>query len=132
MLLLGLGNLMRAVLTGLRTVICMGVAFLVWYVLVVMLKTPPTLLGVLFPVWIAGFTGGVVSVVFSARQGITMAVTSGVLLMLGFLWVRHVYLGIDLGDNTLVTLWPVWFPPAFYVGAYCYLTFLVYKANNNG
>lgn len=132
MLLLGLGNRMQAVLSGLRTVICMGVAFLVWYVLVVMLKTPPTLLGALFPVWIAGFIGGVVSVVFSARQGITMAVTSGVLLMLGFMWVRHVYLGIDLGSNTLVTLWPVWFPPAFYVGAHSYLTFLVYKAKNNG
>ena len=68
----------------------------------------------------------------AGADSITMAVTSGVLLMLGFLWVRHIYLGIDLGTNTLVTLWPVWFPPAFYVGAYSYLGFLVYKAKNNG
>ena len=38
---------MQAVLSGLRTIICMGVAFLVWYVLVVIVKTPQTLLGVL-------------------------------------------------------------------------------------
>ncbi len=122
---------MQAVLSGLRTIICMGVAFLVWYVLVVIMKTPQTLLGVLFPVWLGGIAGGVVSAIFSVRQAIVMAFTSGVLLSLGFLWVRHVYLDIGLGDNTFVTLWPLWFPAAFYVGAYCYITFL-YTRNRNG
>lgn len=118
---------MLAVLSGLRTIICMGVAFLVWYVLVVIVKMPGSLLGVLFPVWLGGLTGGIVSVIFSTRQGLMMATTSGVLLAVGFLWVRHVYLGIGLGTNTVLTLWPVWFPPAFYVGAYCYLSFLIYR-----
>lgn len=136
MLLLGLGYfmqpvLMQAVLMSLRTIICMGVAFLVWYVLVVIVKTPATLVGVLFPVWLGGLIGGVVAVVFSTRQGINMAFTSGVLLALGFLWVRHGYLDMGLGDNTFVSLWPVWFPPAFYVGAYGYLSLLIYRAKNN-
>jgi hypothetical protein len=125
------GTSMLAVLSGLRTIICMGVAFLVWYVFVVLLKTPETMLGVLFPVWLGGLLGGIVSVVFSARQGVVMAFTSGVLLALGFLWVRHGYLDLPLGDNTFVSLWPVWFPPAFYVGAYGYLNFLIYRAKNN-
>ena len=118
---------MLAVLSGLRTIICMGVAFLVWYVLVVIVKMPGSLLGVLFPVWLGGLTGGIVSVIFSTRQGLMMATTSGVLLAAGFLWFRHVYLGIGLGTNTVLSLWPVWFPPAFYVGAYCYLSFLIYR-----
>lgn len=119
---------MQAVLSGLRTIICMGVALLVWYVLVVILKTPQTFVGVLAPVWLGGLLGGVVAVIFSPRQGLGMAATSGVLLALGFLWARHVYLGIGLGTNTFVTLWPVWFPPAFYVGAYAYLQILIQKA----
>lgn len=121
---------MLAVLSGLRTIICMGVAFLIWYALVVLLKTPQTLVGVLFPVWLGGLLGGVVSVVFSPRQGVVMAFTSGVLLALGFLWVRHGYWGLPLGDNTFVSLWPVWFPPAFYVGAYGYLNFLLHRAKS--
>ena len=122
---------MQAVLSGLRTVICMGVAFLVWYFLVVIVKTPATMVGVLIPVWLGGFIGGVVSVVFSTRQGVTMAFTSGLLLALGFLWVRHGYLGMPLGENTFVSLWPVWFPAAFYVGAYSYLRFLINRPKNN-
>lgn len=119
---------MQAVLSGLRTIICMGVAFLVWYVLAVVLSAPATFVGVLFPVWLGGLVGGAVSVVFSARQGIVMAFTSGVLLALGFLWVRHGYWNLPLGDNTFVSLWPVWFPPSFYVGAYVYLSFLIRRA----
>jgi len=122
---------MQAVLSALRTVICMGVAFLVWYVLVVIVKMPATLVGVVAPAWLGGLTGGVVAVVFSPRQGVTMAFTSGVLLAAGFLWFRHVYLQMPLGDNTLVSLWPVWFPPAFYVGAYGYLRFLIHRARND-
>ncbi len=123
---------MQAVLSGLRTIICMGVAFLVWYVLVVIVKTPQTLLGVLVPVWLGGLAGGAVAAIFSPRQGITMAFTSGVLLAAGFLWVRHGIYGLGLGENTFLTLWPVWFPPAFYVGAYAYITYLTRKANNDG
>ncbi len=109
----------------------MGVAFLIWFVLVVIVKMPATLVGVLFPVWLGGLVGGVVAVLFSPRQAIVMAFTSGVLLALGFLWVRHGIMNMGLGDNTFVSLWPMWFPPAFYVGAYLYLTFLIYR-NNNG
>ena len=76
MLVFRLDQLMQAVLSGLRTVICMAVAFLVWYVLVVMLKAPETFLGVLLPVWSGGLLGGVIAVVFSPRQGIGMAATS--------------------------------------------------------
>ena len=123
---------MHAVLSTLRTLICMGVAFLVWYVLVVIVKMPTTLVGVVAPVWLGGLAGGVVAVVFSPRQGVAMAFTSGVLLALGFLWVRHAYLGVPLGDNTFLSLWPVWFPPAFYVGAYGYLRVLIYRVRNNG
>jgi len=122
---------MQAVLSGLRTIICMGVAFLVWYVLVVMVKMPATLLGLVAPVWLGGLAGGVVAVIFSPRQGVTMAFTSGVLLALGFLWVRHGYWDMPMGENTFLSLWPVWFPPAFYVGAYGYLRFLIYRAQNN-
>ncbi len=122
---------MQAVLSGLRTIICIGVALLVWYVLVFFVGMPGTLLGKLFPVWLGGIAGGVVAAIFSVRQAIVMAFTSGVLLALGFLWFRHVYLEMGLGDNTFVTLWPLWFPPAFYVGAYCYITYL-FARNKNG
>ena len=63
--------------------------------------------------------------IISGNQG------DGVLLTLGFLWVRHGYWGMPLGDNTFLSLWPVWFPPAFYVGAYGYLRFLIFRAGNN-
>ena len=119
---------MFAVLSVLRTIICMGVAILVWYLFVVILKTPQTFVGVLYPVWIGGLLGGVIAVVFSPRQGLGMAASSGVLLAIGFLWWNHVYLGLSVGTNTFITLWPVWFPPAFYVGAYGYLNFLISRA----
>ena len=121
---------MRAVLSTLRTVICMGVAILIWFLLVRIVGMPATMVGVLFPVWLGGLAGGIVSMIFSVRQGLNMAVTAGVLLMAGFLWVRHDIWGMGLGENTFVTLWPVWFPPAFYVGAYAYLSFIVRRLKN--
>ncbi|MEM9622046.1 MAG: hypothetical protein AAF993_10385 [Pseudomonadota bacterium] len=117
-----------AVLATLRTMICMGVAVLVWFVLVLTLRVPDSLLGALLPVWAGGLAGGVVSCIFSTRQGMTMAFTSGVLLMCGFLWYRHVVADIGLGENTVITLWPLWFPAAFYVGAYAYLTILASRS----
>ena len=122
---------MLAVLSILRTVICMGVAFLVWYVLVVIVKTPATLLGIVLPVWLGGLAGGMVAVLFSPAQGVAMAFTSGMLLALGFLWVRHGVMGMPVGVNTFLSLWPAWFPPAYYVGAYGYLRFLVYRARHH-
>jgi hypothetical protein len=41
-----------------------------------------------------------------------------------FFAFRHVYLDLPLGGNTLITLWPAWFPVAYYLGAYGYLTLL--------
>ncbi len=113
-----------AVLAALRTLICMGVAVLVWFVLILTFDRAQTFAGILLPVWLGGLAGGVVSSIFSPRQGISMAFASGVLLMFGFLWYRHVIADIGLGGNTMLTLWPVWFPPAFYVGAYLYLQVL--------
>ena len=121
---------MQAVLSTLRTVICMGVAILIWFLLVRIVGMPATMVRVLFPVWLGGLAGGIVSMIFSVRQGLNMAVTAGVLLMAGFLWVRHGIWGMGLGENTFVTLWPVWFPPAFYVGAYAYLSFIVRRLKN--
>ena len=101
----------------------MGVALLVWYVLILWSGLPNTLVGVLAPVWLGGIAGGVVACLFSVRQGIVMAFASGVLLAFGFLWYRHVIADLPLGSNTMITLWPVWFPAAFYVGAYGYILF---------
>jgi hypothetical protein len=36
-------------------------------------------------------------------------------------------LGMPMGENTFVTLWPVWFPPSFYVGAFSYMQFMRLK-----
>ena len=54
-----------------------------------------------------------------------MAAVSGLLLALGFLWFRHVYLALPVTGSALVALWPLWFPPAYYVGAYAYVLFLI-------
>ena len=120
---------MLAVLSILRTVICMGVALLVWFVLVRIVGMPSTMVGVLVPVWLGGLAGGVIGMVFNPRQGLNMATTAGVLLMAGFLWYRHAIVGLGLGDNTFLTLWPVWFPPAFYVGAYGYLSLILQRGD---
>ncbi|MBT7333400.1 MAG: DUF1614 domain-containing protein, partial [Gammaproteobacteria bacterium] len=103
---------MGGVLLALRTLICMGIGVLVWYVLVFIVKMPLSGLGILMPVWFGGLAGGIVAVIFSPQQGVMMAFTSGVLLALGFLWVRHGLMDVGLGTNTLVSLWPVWFPAA--------------------
>ena len=117
-----------AVLATLRTLICMGVGLLVWYVLVLTFKGGQLSFGglssVLVPVWVGGLAGGVVACIFSTRQGVGMAFTSGVLLAIGFLWYRHMVVGMGLGENTMLTLWPVWFPPSYYVGAFGYLNIL--------
>ena len=111
---------MYAVLVVLRTIICSGVAFVVWYVLSGALGGA-SLLAVTIPVWVAGIIGGAACSIFNQRQGIVLAFTCGVLLTVGFLYVRHALVGVSLGENTLITFWPMWFPPAFYVGAYGYI-----------
>ena len=114
-----------AVLLVLRTIICMGTAFLVWFVSRDFAGFDSTLLSVLVPVWLGGLVGGVVACVFSVRQGLMMAFVSGVLLTIGFLYVRHGISELPLGPDTMVTLWPLWFPAAFYVGAYGYLSVML-------
>ncbi len=114
---------MYGVLSFLRTIICTGVAFVVWYIVSQALPMGG-LAGVLMPVWIAGLVGGFISALFNPRQGLMLAFTCGVLLMIGFLWVRHGMSGMGLGVNPMLTLWPVWFPPGFYDGAYGYILFL--------
>jgi hypothetical protein len=114
---------MYGVLSFLRTIICTGVAFVVWY-LVAQPLVSGTFLGALLPVWIAGLVGGFISSLFNPRQGVMLAFTCGILLMIGFLWFRHGMSGMGLGVNPMLTLWPVWFPPAFYIGAYSHILFL--------
>ena len=112
---------MYGVLSFLRTIICSGVAFVIWYLLSQALASSPAVIAALVPVWVAGMVGGLVSALFNPRQSIVLGFTCGVLLMIGFLWVRHGYGDLGLGANPMLTLWPLWFPPAFYVGAYGYL-----------
>lgn len=114
---------MIGVLSFLRTIICSGVAFVVWYILNQFIGSPDALIGTLLPVWIAGLVGGLVAALFDPRQAIMLGFTCGLLLMIGFLWVRHGYAGIPLGDNPFITLWPLWFPAAFYVGAHGYIVY---------
>ena len=112
---------MYGVLAFLRTIICTGVAFVVWYVVNQAVASPGTLLGAMLPVWCGGLVGGVVCAVFNPRQSLMLGFTCALLLAIGFLYIRHGYAGMPLGENTLVTLWPVWFPPAFYLGSYLYI-----------
>ncbi len=112
---------MYGVLMGLRTIIGSGVAFVVWWVIATALGSPQTFVGTLAPVWLAGLAGGVVCALFNPRQGVVLAFSAGLLLTFGFLFVRHGLAGVGLSGNTLVTLWPVWFLPSFYVGAYGYV-----------
>ena len=111
---------MYAVLAFLRTIICSGVAFVIWWIISNAMGAG-SLLSLLIPVWVAGLIGGAICSVFNARQGIMLAFTCGVLLAIGFLYVRHGLAGMPLGSDTLRTLWPLWFPPAFYAGAYGYI-----------
>ena len=103
----------------------MGSAVFVWLCLVMLLGMPVTLLDLLIPVWVGGLSGGVICSAFSLRLGLQMSFACGVMLTIGFIVVRHGYLSIPLGDDTMRTLWPLWFPPAFYLGAYSYLRFRV-------
>ena len=108
----------------LRTAIagCSGV--LVWVLVSDAHGADQTLSAAIVPVWVAGLAGGVVSAMFSPRQGITVAFTTGVMMALMFLAFRHVYLDMPWGSDTLQTLWPMWFPVAYYLGAFGYLTVL--------
>ena len=120
---------MYGVLSFLRTIICSGIAFVIWYIAAQSLPQG-TLIGVLLPVWLGGMVGGLISALFNPHQGMMLAFTCGILLMIGFLWFRHGMAGLGLGANPFLTLWPVWFPPAFYVGAYGYLLFLSRKGSS--
>ncbi|MDC0214341.1 hypothetical protein OAL14_05960 [Gammaproteobacteria bacterium] len=111
------------VLLILRSLVAMGSAVFVWLCLLTMMGGPVTLLDILLPVWIGGFTGGVICSVFSLRLGPYMAFGSGVMLAIAFIIFRQGYLGLPLGEDTMRSLWPLWFPPAFYLGAYAYLRF---------
>ena len=116
---------MYSVLAFLRTIIATGVAFVVWYIVAAALGWSESLTGVMVPLWSGGLVGGVVSSVFNPRQGIMLAFTCGILLTIGFLYYRHGMLGLAASGNTLITLWPLWWPLAFYLGAYGYIATLV-------
>lgn len=113
-----------SVLSLLRTMIAMMVGGFVWVLVNNALGQPPGVM-MLLPVWIAGLAGGAVCTMYSVRQGIPMAAVSGLLLALLFLWFRHVHLALPITGGALVALWPLWFPPAYYLGAYAYVLVLL-------
>jgi hypothetical protein len=113
-----------AVLSLLRTAIAMMVGGFVWFVVSNGLGESTSVM-VLLPVWVGGLAGGAVCTLYSPRQGVAMAAVSGLLLALTFLWFRHVYSALPITGSALVALWPLWFPPAYYVGAYAYVLFLI-------
>ena len=53
-----------------------------------------------------------------------LAFTTGVIVAVLFLAFRHLYLGLPFEAHTLLTLWPMWFPVAYYLGAFGYLKLL--------
>ena len=111
-------------LSFLRTLIAMMVGGFVWVLVNNALGQPAGAM-VLLPVWIAGLAGGAVCTMYSARQGVAMAAVSGLLLALVFLWFWHIHLALPITGGALVALWPLWFPPAYYLGAYGYVWFLI-------
>ena len=113
-----------SVLSFLRTLIAMMVGGFVWVLVNNALGQPAGDM-VLLPVWIAGLAGGAVCTMYSARQGVAMAAVSGLLLALVFLWFRHIHLALPITGGALVALWPLWFPPAYYLGAYAYVLILL-------
>lgn len=115
---------MNTLLLFLRTAVAACLGLLVWVLVRDAFATEESLLTVTLPVWVAGLAGGVVSALFAPRQGIALAFTTGVIMAVLFLAFRHLYLGLPLGANTHLTLWPMWFPVAYYLGAYGYLTLL--------
>lgn len=108
----------------LRTAVAGCAGGLVWLLVGDAMGAGQSMLHAIAPVWLGGILGGVVSALFSPRQGIAIAFTTGVIMAAMFLVFRHVYLGLPLGTNTALTLWPMWFPVAYYAGAYGYLTVL--------
>lgn len=115
---------MTTLVLFLRTAIAGCAGLLVWLLMRDSLGSEQSVAAAIAPVWIAGLVGGVVSALFAPRQGITVAFTTGVMMALFFLVFRHAYLGLPLGSDTLQTLWPMWFPVAYYLGAFGYLTVL--------
>ena len=113
-----------SVLSFLRTLIAMMVGGFVWVLVNNALGQPAGAM-VLLPVWIAGLAGGAVCTMYSARQGVAMAAVSGLLMALVFLWFRHVHLALPITGGAMVALWPLWFPPAYYLGAYAYVLVLL-------
>ena len=111
-------------LSFLRTLIAMMVGGFVWVLVNNSLGQPAGAM-VLLPVWIAGLAGGAVCTMYSARQGVAMSAVSGLLLALVFLWFRHIHLALPITGGALVALWPLWFPPAYYLGAYAYVLVLL-------
>ena len=117
---------MNTLVLFLRTAVAGCAGMLVWVLVDQSINAPQTLVGVLVPVWVAGLAGGVVGALFAPRQGIAIAFTTGVIMAVLFLAFRHLYLNLPMGSNTLVTLWPAWFPAAYYLGAHGYLRLLQY------
>ena len=111
------------VLLILRSIVAMSSAVFIWLCVLTMLGTPTSLFDVLLPAIIGGFVGGVICTIFSLRLGLHMAFGSGMILAIAFIIFRQGYLAIPLGDDTMRALWPLWFPPSFYLGAYAYLRF---------
>ncbi|MEM7079507.1 MAG: hypothetical protein AAF513_12850 [Pseudomonadota bacterium] len=116
---------MYSVLLFLRTVITITVGFLLWFILSNLLQGdsggPVPYLALIIPVVAAGAVAGALCCVFSLRDGISMAFTAGSLLALGFLAVRHILFGLPMGPNFLLSLWPLWFPAAYYAGALLFI-----------
>ena len=115
---------MNTLVLFLRTSVAACLGLLVWVLVRDVFDNANNLAAVTVPVWIAGLAGGVVSVLFAPRQGIAVAFTTGVIMAVLFLAFRHLFLGVSLGGNTLVTLWPMWFPVAYYLGAFACLALL--------
>ena len=115
---------MITLLLFLRTGVAVFSGLLIWVVVTQLVGGNASLPSLLIPVWCAGIGGGVLCTVFSPSQGVSLAAVSGVVMALGWLTLRHWVLQIPLEDDWLIALWPVWFIPAYYVGAYGYLRFL--------
>ena len=115
---------MNTLLLFLRTAVAACLGLLVWVLVRDAFASEESILTVTVSVWVAGLAGGVVSALFAPRQGIALAFTTGVIMAVLFLASRHLYLGLPLGANTLLTLWPMWFPVAYYLGAYGYLVLM--------
>jgi hypothetical protein len=97
-----IGLRVLTLLLFLRTGVALSLGLFVWTVSTELFLGLPTMLALLGPVWLGGMCGGFVCVLFSPRQGLSLAFVAGVLMAFGFLLIRH----------------------AYYVGAYGYLLFL--------